>query len=151
VIFDEENEMTTKRLIGCSLAAMTVFAAGYWFGNAQGVRAASDRVFELRTYTAAPGKMEALKTRFRDHTIRMFEKHGITNIGYWVPMDEPKSANTLMYILAYKDRAAAKVQWNAFATDPEWVKARTDSEKDGKLTEKAESLFLTPADFSQMK
>ena len=140
-----------KKIFGFCIAAAVLFASGYWFGSARAVRAAENRVFEMRTYTASAGKLEALKARFRNHTIRLFEKHGMTNIGYWVPLDEPKSANTIVYLLAYKDRATAKAAWDAFRTDPEWVKARTDSEKDGKLTDKTESVFLAPTDFSQMK
>lgn len=112
---------------------------------------AEDRVFEMRTYTTLPGKMDALMARFRDHTTRLFEKHGMTNIGYWVPSEEPKSKNTLIYILAYKDRDAAKKAWDAFRVDPDWLKARDASEKEGKIVEKVESVFMTPAGFSKIK
>ena len=113
---------------------------------------AANRVFELRTYTANPGKFEALKTRFRDHTIRLFEKHGITNIGYWVPVDPPKSENTLIYIIAYPSMEAAKKNWQAFQNDPDWKKAASDSQKDGPiLAGRPESVFMTPADFSLIK
>jgi hypothetical protein len=113
---------------------------------------AGTRVFEMRTYTAAPGKFEALKTRFRDHTLRLFEKHGMTNIGYWIPADAPKSENTLVYILAYPSREAAKKSWAAFQADPDWQKVRTESQKDGAImTGPPESMFLNPADFSQIK
>lgn len=140
-----------KRILGTFAAAAAVFSSGYWLGNVRTARADADRVFELRTYTATPGNLEALKTRFRDHTIRLFNKHGMTSIGYWVPMDEPNSANTLIYLLAHKDRESAAAAWTAFRADPEWVKARADSEKNGRITEKVESVFLTPTDFSQMK
>ena len=109
---------------------------------------AENRVFEMRTYYTAEGKLENLLTRFRDHTTRLFEKHGMQNIGYWVPKDKP---NTLVYILAYKDEAAAKAAWDAFRQDPEWVKARTASEVNGKLVDKVESVFMRPADFSKIK
>lgn len=111
-----------------------------------------DRVFELRTYTAAPGKFDALKTRFRDHTTRLFERHGMTNIGYWIPADPPKSENTLVYILAHESREAAKKSWDAFRADPEWQKVAKESQKDGALLAgQPESVFLTPADFSKIK
>jgi hypothetical protein len=109
------------------------------------------RVFELRTYTAAPGKLDALKARFRDHTLKFFEKHGMTNVGYWVPQDAPLSENTLTYILAYPSREAATKSWQAFRMDPEWLKARAASEANGPLTTRTESLFLAPADFSPMQ
>lgn len=112
----------------------------------------NNRVFEMRTYTAAPGKFEALKTRFRDHTTRLFEKHGMTNIGYWIPMDAPASENTLVYILAYPSREAAKKSWDAFRADPEWKKVAAESQKDGPiLANPPESVFLAPADFSKIK
>ena len=76
----------------------------------------------MRTYTAPPGKFAALQSRFRDHTLRLFEKHGMQNIGYWIPADPPNSENTLTYIIAHKDRESAKKSWAAFGADPEWQK-----------------------------
>lgn len=112
---------------------------------------AEDRVFEMRTYYTFEGKLPNLLARFRDHTTKLFEKHGMTNIGYWVPQDEPKSKNTLVYILAYPSRDAAKKAWDAFRVDPVWVKARDASEANGKIVEKVDSVFLSPADFSKIK
>jgi hypothetical protein len=113
---------------------------------------AANRVFELRTYTANPGKFEALKTRFRDHTIRIFNNHGMQSIGYWVPVDPPKSENTLIYIIAHPSVEAAKKNWQEFQADPEWKKAASESQKDGPiLAGRPESVFMTPADFSQIK
>jgi len=113
--------------------------------------AAAERVFEIRTYTTPPGKLEALKSRFRDHTIQIFNKHGMTSVGYWVPMDAPLSQNTLIYVLAHQSREAATKSWADFRADPEWVKAKAESEKDGPLTTKVESVFATPTDFSAIK
>lgn len=112
---------------------------------------ADDRVFELRTYTCVEGRLEALKKRFRDHTTKLFEKHGMTNIGYWVPQDGPTSKTTLIYVLAHSSREAAKKNWDAFRNDPAWVKARTASEADGKIVDHVDSVFMSPADFSPMK
>jgi hypothetical protein len=109
---------------------------------------ADDRLFEIRTYTSAEGKLDNLVARFRDHTVKLFEKHGMQNIGYWVPKDAP---NTLIYILAYKNADAAKASWDAFRKDPEWVKVRTASEANGKIVEKAVGVFMTPTDFSKIK
>lgn len=104
------------------------------------------RVFEMRTYYAAPGKLDALHARFRDHTVRLFEKHGITNVGYWVPIENPESK--LIYVLAFPDRDAAKASKKAFGADPEWQAAMKASEADGKLVAKIESVFMTATDFS---
>lgn len=109
------------------------------------------RVFELRTYTTAEGKLPELLARFRDHTVKLFEKHGIVNVGYWVPKDPPRSENTLIYLLAHKDLESAKKSWAAFRDDPAWIKARTESEARGKLVVKVESVYLNPADFSALK
>jgi NIPSNAP protein len=111
----------------------------------------ANRVFEMRTYTAPPGKLDALKARFRDHTVGIFSRLGITNIGYWQPIDSPLSENTLIYILAYPSREAAQKAWATFRTDPEWVKARTASEANGPLTTNVASVFLNPVDFSPIK
>jgi len=118
------------------------------------VQAAADtHVFELRTYTAPPGKLEALKSRFRDHTITIFNKHGMKSIGYWVPQDGPEHENTLIYILQHDSREAAKKNWSEFGADPEWVKAKGDSEKDGPLTVPGttKSVFMDPIDYSPIK
>ena len=111
------------------------------------------RVFEIRTYTTPPGKLDALNARFRNHTVKFFERHGMTNVGYWTPTDSPLSESTLIYVLAHKDREAAKKSWDAFRKDPEWLKARADSEAQagGSLTTKVESVFLTPTDYSALK
>lgn len=106
-------------------------------------------VYELRTYTTNEGKLENLNARFRDHTVRMFKKHGMESVGYWVPADEPKSKNTLIYVLKHKSRDAAKASWQAFRDDPEWKKVVAESEKDGKILARApESMFLEAADYS---
>jgi len=112
---------------------------------------AADRVFELRTYTTNEGKLEALKARFRDHTIAIFNRHGMTSIGYWVPTDPEKSKNTLIYILAHPSLEEAKKHWEEFNNDPEWKKVSADSQKDGRIVSHAESVFMTPAEFSMLK
>jgi NIPSNAP. len=128
-------------LRGLTTPALTVHAA------------AANRVFEIRTYVAPPGKIEALKTRFRDHTIRIFSQHNMESIGYFQPMDSPKKDDTLIYVLAHPSREEAAKNWAAFQTDPEWVKARTESEKDGRLTISGgvTSVFVEPTDFSPIK
>lgn len=110
------------------------------------------RYFEMRTYHTPAGKLDALHARFRDHTITLFKKHGIDNIGYWVPADGQNGAgDTLVYLLAYPSKAAGEASWKAFRDDPEWIKAKDESEKDGKLVEKVDELFLAPTDYSPIK
>ncbi|HEY2906915.1 MAG TPA: NIPSNAP family protein [Vicinamibacterales bacterium] len=131
---------------------LVVVAALSGFAAARATTAVDSRVFELRTYHAAPGKLDALHARFRDHTNDLFKKHGMTVVGYWVPTDAEKGAgDTLIYILAFADRAAATAAWKAFATDPDWMKVKAESEKDGPLTTKIDSVFTTPTDYSPMK
>ncbi|WP_206294278.1 NIPSNAP family protein [Humisphaera borealis] len=108
------------------------------------------KYYELRIYTAAPGKLDALNARFRDHTINLFKKHGIENIGYWVAVDE-KNVGKLFYVVAYPDKEARDKSWAAFGKDPEWIAAKTASEKDGKLVEKVEQVFMTSTDYSPIK
>jgi len=133
-------------------AILAAAAAGFIAGRIMPTAgAATTRVYELRTYTAAPGKLDALNARFRNHTVRLFEKHGMKNIGYWVPTDQPQASNTLIYIVAHESREAAKKSWDAFRSDPAWLKAREASEVNGKLTDKVESVYLTAVDYSPMK
>jgi NIPSNAP len=109
------------------------------------------RVFELRTYTAPDGKLGELHKRFRDHTTRLFQKHGMTNIGYWSPQDAPQSQNTLVYVIAHASREAAKKSWDAFRNDPEWKKVSSESQVNGPIVAKVESVFLDPTDYSPIK
>jgi hypothetical protein len=113
---------------------------------------AGQRVFELRTYHTLPGRLDALNKRFREHTCRIFQKHGMELVGFWTPQDETQGkADTLVYILAFPSREAAKAAWDAFRNDPEWKKAQAESEKDGKIVSKVESVFLDPTDYSPVK
>ena len=102
--------------------------------------------YELRTYTAHEGKLEALHNRFRNHTIKLFAKHGMINVGYWTPQENDK--NQLIYLLGYPDRQARERAWKKFFEDPEWKKAYRESIADGRLVKKVESLFLAPTDYS---
>lgn len=119
-----------------------------------GLRAADappQRVFEIRTYYTLPGRLDALHQRFRDHTRRVFEKHGMTNVGYWVPQDNPGHENTLIYIIAHASREQAKANWAAFVADPEWQKISEASQVDGKIVERIESVFMDATDYSPLK
>ncbi len=110
------------------------------------VLAADTRCYELRIYTAAEGKLAALNARFRDHTCKLFEKHGLTNVGYWVPVD--KSDSRLIYVISSPSQAAHKKSWQAFLNDPDWKKAYANSIKDGRLVGKIDSTFLSATDYS---
>jgi NIPSNAP protein len=107
-----------------------------------------DTVYELRIYHVVPGKLDALLARFRDHTMKLFEQHGMKNVAYWTPVDEPQKGNTLIYILQHPSRAAAGANWKSFQDDPEWQKVKTKSEENGKLVEKIDSTFMSLTDFS---
>lgn len=124
-----------------TLAAGLVLSAGI----------AQARVYELRTYTTHEGKLEDLLARFRNHTVKLFEKHGMKNHGYWVPQDEPAKKNTLIYVISHESRDAAKKSWAAFQADPDWKKVREESEKNGKIVQKVDAVYMDAVDFSGMK
>ena len=109
------------------------------------------RVFEIRTYYTFPGRLEALNKRFREHTMKMFEKHGMTNVAYWTPQDSPGKDNTLIYVISHASREQAKANWAAFIADPEWKKIAEESQKDGKIVERIESVFVDATDYSPIK
>lgn len=138
-----------------ALALVSMFVAGVVAGQFSradlSAQAAAGKVYELRTYYTHPGKLADLQTRFRNHTTRIFEKHGMTNIGYWVPQDEPAKSNTLIYVLAHDSREAAKKSWDAFRNDPEWQKVRTESEANGPIVTKVDSVYMDPTDYSKLK
>ena len=138
-----------------AIAVMAAALAVSVWAQSGGSSVAKDtRVFEMRTYYAAPGTIEDLQARFRNHTLKLFEKHGMTNIGYWVPVDQKTgepNGNTLVYILAFPSLEARQKSWDAFRNDPEWTKVRTESETNGRLVEKVDSLFLKATDYSKIK
>ena len=144
-----------KTIITALLFVATAIASSAAESNATPASpsvAKDSRAFEMRTYYAAPGKLEALNARFRDHTCRLFKKHGMEIVGFWIPQDKEKgSENTLVYILAHKSREAAKKSFEDFGKDPEWKKAQSESEANGKLVEKVESVFMSATDYSAMK
>ncbi len=152
--------MAAKRILLVS-SMLALFGAGYALGNLDLVQEAdasplaafqaADRVFELRTYTAPEGKLDALQTRFRDHTMRIFEKHGMTNIGYWLPQDTTLRENTLVYLLAHPSRAAADQAWRDFGADPEWQRVSEESQRDGRIVSQVVRMYLDPTDFSRMR
>ena len=132
---------------------LVLLAAAFFWSPVAGLDFAQaeekNRVFEIRTYYANEGKLDALLARFRDHTVALFKKHGMTNVGYWVPADNKE--NKLVYMLAFPSREARDKAFKAFGADPDWQKAYKESTKDGRLVKKIVNDFLGGTDFSNIK
>ncbi len=126
------------------------FAAGPLWQTDTAVHAQGEKVFELRTYTAPEGKLPNLEARFRDHTMRIFEKHGMSNVGYWVPQDAPASDNTLIYIISHDSREQAAANWDSFRADPEWAEVSRASQVDGRIVSGVEAVFMDATDYSPL-
>ncbi len=140
-----------RRTLLQALPAATFLPASLWAALQQdsaNPKQASAGVYELRVYHAAPGKLEDLLTRFREHTLKLFDRHGIKSVAYWTPLDEPQKGNTLFYILQHPSREAAVANWESFQDDPEWKSVHEKSEVAGKLVDKVDSTFLALTDFS---
>jgi len=146
--------MVKKRLF-LALTVTGVFVAGFSIGSVFSTSVVSaqgdKRVFELRTYTSPEGKLGELQARFRNHTIGIFNKHGMKSVGYWVPQDAPLSQNTLIYILEHPSREAAKKNWAEFSADPEWQKVNTESQVNGRIVSGVVSVFMDATDYSPIK
>jgi hypothetical protein len=143
--------MRTFCCVGLALA-VAFFALAAAANSAQAADPAADgKVYELRMYKANPGKLDALHARFRDHTVGLFTKHGMEVVGFWTPAEGPEAKTTLIYILAFRSVEAQQKAWLEFRVDPEWIKAKADSEKDGALVEKVESKNLKPTDYSPLR
>jgi len=132
------NIMTTKRVL--AMAVVLGIAA------TSAAAEQDKRVFELRTYFSPAGRLDDLHARFRNHTLKLFEKHGMTNIGYWVPIEN--TDNKLVYLLAYPSREAREASWKAFFADPDWQDVRKKTEANGPIVAKVESVLLGPTDYS---
>jgi hypothetical protein len=132
--------------------ATMVFVAGFVAGNVSQswsvARAQSQRVFEVRTYTTAEGKLQDLHRRFRDHTMRIFKKHGMESVIYLAPQDAPLKDNTLIYVISHANRDQAKKNWAEFGADPEWQKVAAES---GVGRVKVDSVFADATDYSPLK
>jgi len=140
-----------RRTLLQSLPAAALLPAAAWASSElekPGPEPPSTAVYELRVYHTYDGKLDDLLRRFREHTMQLFEKHGIKNIAYWTPTDEPLKGKTLVYIIAHPTREAAAANWKAFGADPEWQSVRDKSEANGKLVEKIDSTYLALTDFS---
>jgi hypothetical protein len=140
-----------RRTLLQTLPAVTLLPASLWAAAQQGnsdSTQSSTAVYELRIYHAAPGKLADLLARFRDHTVKLFERHGIHSVAYWTPVDDPQKNDTLVYILRHPSREAATANWKSFQDDPEWKSVRDKSEANGKIVEKVDSTFMALTDFS---
>jgi NIPSNAP protein len=139
-----------KKLFGLVFTVL-IFVSGFVAGNVARAQSDGKKVFELRKYTAPEGKLVDLQKRFRDHTRRIFDKHGMKSIGYWVPQDAPDSQNTLIYILEHPSREDAKKHWAEFQADPEWQKVSAESQVNGRIVSKVDSVFMEATDYSPIK
>ena len=142
-------------ILGASMtsvgATTSVLSAEARSAKVEGLLAQGGKVYEMRTYTAPDGKLPNLQARFRDHTIRIFNKHGMKSVGYWVPQDAPTRDNTLIYIISHDSREQAKKNWADFQADPEWKKVAAESQVDGRILSGVVSVFLDPTDYSPIK
>ncbi|MEX0994805.1 MAG: NIPSNAP family protein [Balneolaceae bacterium] len=148
--------MTKKINIGAILVA-AIFAINLAFPgfetekpveSADDTKVTDDRIYELRTYTTHPGKLEDLHSRFKNHTVQLFAKYGMVSVGYWVPVDQD---NTLIYILSHNSREAAEKSWDGFRNDPDWQRAYEASRADGPIVSNVESVFMKATPYSQIR
>jgi hypothetical protein len=141
-----------RRTLLQTLPAAALLPATNWLASAMAESTANPAmattVYELRIYHTYEGRLDDLLKRFRDHTMALFEKHGIKNVAYWTPTDDPLKGKTLVYILRHESREAAAANWKAFQADPDWQKVKDASEANGKIVEKVDSTFMTMTDFS---
>ena len=147
------SHFAKSRFASLTIGVVFLALAGtYWAASTAGEdQVKGERVYELRTYYCFPGRLEALHKRFKDHTLKLFEKHGMKNEMYWTPTDPKQKDHVLIYVVSHDSLEAAKKSWDAFRSDPVWIAARDASEKDGKIVEKVEKVFMTATEFSPKK
>ena len=145
--------MQANRVVLGAAVALAVGLGAFWAGMSMGQeKKMNTRVYELRTYTTLPGRLPALHKRFAEHTMKLFEKHGIRNEMYWILIDDARKDNTLIYLLSHESQEAAEKNWKAFQADADWIKVRDASEADGKILAKApERVFMRLTDYSPGK
>ena len=140
--------MNARQFVLGATAMVAVGSIGFAAGVSVGQEKKS-RVYELRTYTVLPGRLPALHKRFAEHTMKLFEKHGMRNEMYWTPTDDARKDSTLIYVLSHESQEAADRSWKAFQADPDWIKVRDASEADGKILAKPpERVYMKLTDFS---
>jgi len=145
--------MQANRVVLGAVVVLAVGLGAFWAGMSMGQeKKMNTRVYELRTYTTLPGRLPALHQRFAEHTMKLFEKHGIRNEMYWILTDDARKDNTLIYLLSHESQEAAEKNWKAFQADADWIKVRDASEADGKILAKApERVFMRLTDYSPGK
>ena len=140
------NQVTAWGIVLSVLLAIVAFRSNASIGEEK--QAAPAGVYELRTYTTLEGRLPNLHARFKNHTLKLFEKHGMKNVMYWTPTDEKTANNTLIYVIWHASPEAAKKSWDGFRADPDWIKARDESEKDGKIVAKVEAVYMKATEYS---
>ena len=140
-----------NKLIKTSTISLVSLAIGLGAGIFFSSAAQDEKVFELRTYTATPGNLDNLHARFRDHTTRIFRKHGMEVVGYWSPTSEEEREDTLVYLLAHDNQDAANASWQAFIADSEWATVAEESNRYGQILGGIEAKFMVATDYSPMK
>jgi NIPSNAP len=135
-------------LAGLGASAIASALTGLELQAQSGSVSGSEPVYELRIYHAMEGKLPELEARFRDHTMTIFERHGMKNIGYWTPTDDPLKGKTLIYIIEHASREQATANWKAFSADPEWKQVQTTTEANGKLVDHVDSTFMVRTPYS---
>ncbi len=145
------TSVTPSRILSAIALLAVGFALGSWNAPSVALAQNAGKVYEMRTYTAPDGKLPLLQARFRDHTMRIFNKHNMKSVGYWVPQDAPAKDNTLIYIISHDSREAAKKSWADFQADPEWKKVSAESQVDGRIVSAVVSVFMDATDYSPIK
>ncbi len=140
-------EKFLKILSISSISLIVGLGAGIFYSTS----AQNQKVFELRTYQATPGNLGNLHARFRDHTIRIFRKHGMEIVGFWSPTSEEERDDILVYLLAHDSQDAADASWQAFGADPEWASVAEESNKNGQILAGVERKYMVATDYSPMK
>ncbi|MBS25246.1 MAG: NIPSNAP family protein [Gammaproteobacteria bacterium] len=140
-----------KKIIKTSAISLVSLIIGLGAGIFFSISAQDEKVFELRTYKATPGNLDNLHARFRDHTTRIFRKHGMEVIGYWSPTNEEEREDTLVYLLGHDNQAAADQSWQDFIADPEWARVAEESNRDGQILGGIERKYMVATDYSPMR
>ena len=139
---------SVKTILMLSVAVCIGLGSGILISNSAQT---NEGVYELRIYTATPGNLDNLHARFRDHTIRIFEKHGMEIVGFWSPTAEGDRDNQLIYILEHSSRQAADAAWTAFGSDPEWRSVSEASNANGQILANVERHYMVSTDYSPMQ
>ena len=144
-------EIIVKKIVKTSAISLVSLIIGLGAGIFFSTSAQDEKVFELRTYKATPGNLDNLHARFRDHTTRIFRKHGMEVIGYWSPTSEEEREDTLVYLLGHDNQAAADQAWQDFIAAPEWARVAEESNRNGQILGGIERKYMIATDYSPMR